>query len=328
MSKKTIAKFCFIVILLAGLAVLFSACSGISSKEMPAPSASHYFPPQVIGRITSADVIEASGIAASKCQSDVLWTHNDSGDGPFIFAFKPSGESLGTWKVKNAENGDWEDISEYKDGAGKCFLYIGDIGDNKKKGTEHTIYKISEPVVKASDAGSDIKNPLITNDPADSVSFAYPEKMQNAETLMVHPTSGSIYVLTKRVNGPSRVYRIEANFGSSDVQKAQLVAEISVPAIPNGLLTGGDISPDGKRVIICDYTQAYELTLPENASAFDEIWKQKPEIVDLGQRKQGEAVCYSADGTALFATSEGKKPPVIEVKRRPEKGGETLTTGH
>ena len=69
-------------------------------------------------------------------------------------------------------------------------------------------------------------------------------------------------------------------------------------------------------MIVCDYTQGYEFTLPEIASNFDEIWAQKPEIVDLGERKQGESVCYSVDGSSLFATSEGKRSSVIEVKRR------------
>jgi hypothetical protein len=46
------------------------------------------------------------------------------------------------------------------------------------------------------------------------------------------------------------------------------------------------------------------------------VWKQKPVVVGLGDRKQGEAVTYSADGLSIFATSEGKSPPLIEVKRR------------
>ena len=89
-----------------------------------------------------------------------------------------------------------------------------------------------------------------------------------------------------------------------------------MPAVPNGYLTGGDISPDGQRVIICDYSQAYELVLAENAAGFDEIWRVKPVVVDLGERWQGEAVCYSVDGMSIFATSEGRNSPVIEVKRR------------
>ena len=66
------------------------------------------------GRVSHCEITESSGIAASKCQSDVLWTHNDSGDNAFIFALDSTGEKLGTWKVSNAKNIDWEDIAEIK----------------------------------------------------------------------------------------------------------------------------------------------------------------------------------------------------------------------
>jgi hypothetical protein len=95
--------------------------------------------------------------------------------------------------------------------------------------------------------------------------------------------------------------------------KIEKVTEISVPAIPNGLLTGGDISPDGRRIILCDYTQAYELRLPDASTNFDDIWGQEPEPVDLGKRAAGEAVSYNINGTSIFATSEKKHSPVIEV---------------
>jgi len=81
-------------------------------------------------------------------------------------------------------------------------------------------------------------------------------------------------------------------------------------------LTGGDISPDGRHAIICDYTQGYELSLPEGSANFDDIWRQTPEVVDLGKRPHGESVGYNADGTAVYATSEDDNAPIIEVKRR------------
>lgn len=316
MSNKTIAKFYVFVIPVAAAALFFSSCSNLSSKEHKNERESHYDPPKVIGKIRSNDIDESSGIAASRCQNDVYWTHNDSDNGPYIYAFKASGDSLGTWKVQGAGSNDWEDIAAYKDSSGKCYLYIGDIGDNDLQFREHAVYRISEPIVKDSDAKSDRKSPL-TTEPAEVVKFKYPDMNQNAETLMVQPMTGSIYVLTKRVVGPSGVYRIKPEFGNTETQKGQIIAEVSVPSIPNGLLTGGDISPDGKRVIICDYTQGYEFELPAGAVNFDEVWAQKPEIVDLGDRKQGEGVCYSVDGTSILATSEGKRSPVIEVKRKP-----------
>ena len=315
MSNKTIAKFYVFVISFAALSVIFSACSDVSTKGDKIEPENHYDPPKIIGKIRSGDIAESSGIAASRCQNDVLWTHNDSDEGPYIFAFKPTGESLGTWKVQNSVNVDWEDIAAHKDKSGKCFLYIGDIGNNEQQFFEHSVYRIAEPIVKESDARSDRRNPLIT-EPAEVVKFRYPDTKQNAETLVVQPMTGSIYVLTKRLVGPSGVYRIKPDFGKPETQKAQIIAEISVPAIPNGLLTGGDVSPDGKRVILCDYSQGYEFALPAGAANFDEIWLQKPEIVDLGERNQGESVCYSIDGSSIFATSEGQRPPMIEVKRR------------
>jgi len=56
--------------------------------------------------------------------------------------------------------------------------------------------------------------------------------------------------------------------------------------------------------------------LPKNAKSFDEIWTEKLLIVELGERNQGEAVAYSADGKSIFATSEKKNSPIIQVKRK------------
>ena len=297
------------------LAILFSACSPVSSTVVENDTVSHFGHPVVIGTIRSPDITESSGIAASRCQNGVLWTHNDSGDDAFIFAVSFKGDSLGTWKVPNAQNIDWEDIAAYKDNRGKCFIYIGEIGDNKAKRPEHAIYRIAEPVVTPDGASSSRRAPLTASN-ASVIRFSYPERNSDAETLMVNPKNGDIYVITKHVSGPAGIFRIKPDFNRGDPVKAEKVGELSVPAIPNGFLTGGDISPDGQHVIICDYTQAYEYTVPKNAANFDEVWKQAPERIDRGPLAQGEAVCYNVDGTAIFLTSEGKNSPLIEVKRK------------
>ena len=314
MLNKTIAKIFTFVISLVFAASIFSSCADVSSSGQSAPQ-SRYDSPKVTGTIKSTDITESSGLAPSKCQQNVLWTHNDSDDGPYIFAVNASGENLGTWKVKNAENEDWEDIASFKDAAGQCYIYIGEIGDNKLKRGKQAVYRVKEPNIRTADAASNSKKPIET-EPAEAAQFQYPDQLENAETMMVHPVTGDVYVLTKRVSGPSRVYRFRPVFGSSESLTLEKIAEISVPAVPNGVLTGGDISPDAKHIIVCDYSQGYELTLPEASANFDDIWKQTPMPVDLGKRKQGESICYSADGNAIFAGSEGRNSPIIEVKTK------------
>lgn len=319
MLYRTISKKFPLVIFCLAVSTLSAACGGLHVKGGKAPAfdgdASRYEKPRVVGRIQSADITESSGIAASKCQPGVLWTHNDSGDAAFVFAIDETGKDLGTWKVENAENVDWEDITEYRDANGKCFLYIGDIGDDKKNPRgEHKIYRVPEPTVPSGGGGTSRKNPAATA-PAEVLTFSYPDEKQDAETLMVHPTAGSVYVVTKQRDRAAGVYRITPAFGSATAT-AEKVAEITVPAIPNGFLTGGDISPDGRSVVICDYFAAYEFSLPAGDEDFDDVWKQRPTVIELGERKQGEAVAYAADGKSIFATSEGRNQPLIQAMRK------------
>lgn len=314
MLNKTIAKFFVFVILITALSLLSAACSAVNPGGSRASEPAAYSASETTGKIKSSDVKESSGIAASKCQSDVFWSHNDSGDEAFIFAFNSVGDSLGTWLIPNVENRDWEDIATWKDSAGRCFIYIGEIGDNKLLWPEHAVIRVPEPLAARSEAPTTRSNAAQTL-PANTVSYVYPDGDHDAEALMVHPQSADIFVVTKTESGPAHVYRLKGDFGSSQVERAIKVAELSLPSVPNGMVTGGDIAPDGRRVVICDYRQAYELELPELAMDFDEIWKQKAHAFEIGRRKTGEAICYSVDGTQIFATSEGKNPPITSVRR-------------
>jgi len=66
---------------------------------------------QDLGLIEYDPIDEASGIAASRKNEDVLWTHNDSGDTNRIFAFDTQGRHLGFYIIKGAGNRDWEDMA-------------------------------------------------------------------------------------------------------------------------------------------------------------------------------------------------------------------------
>jgi len=290
----------------------FLACSHASSTEKPVPDSQEYQKPKNIGRLQNKDITESSGIAASYCQKGVYWTHNDSGDGPFIFAFDASGKDLGAWRVAGARNTDWEDIAAGKDASGKCFLYLAEIGNNKLERTEAGVYRVPEPTAVPGASGA---GPAETQ-PSSLLRFRYPDKPHNAESLLVNPQTGELYVLTKRIDGPASIFRLQPDFNAKEPAVAEKIGEIAVPSVPNGLLTGASIAPDGRRVIICDYSAGYELALPPGDTNFDDIWKQKPAVVDLGDRKQGESVTYTADGRSLMVTSEGKGAAIFEIDRR------------
>ena len=311
----TITKFFAFVIFFAAIISIFSGCISWRDPRPQSMKSSRYDKPKILGNIVDPDITESSGLVASKCQPGVFWTHNDSGDDAYIYGITQTGATLGRWKVPGAQNIDWEDIAEYKDASGRCFIYVGDIGDNRSKMTEHIVYRVREPLVTPDDSASNKKGPLST-EPTELLRFTYPDGAHNAETLMVNPTNGDIYVVTKRQTGPAGVYRLRHEFGDGRIARAEKVGDLSVPAVPNGLITGGDISQDGRRIIICDYVGGYEYSLPDSSMQFDDIWKEKPETVDLGNRPVGETVCYSPDGTSLYATSEGRSAPMIRITRK------------
>lgn len=321
MSKKTITKKSSFVILLTIFCSLFSGCFSISSSPTANDNraagnvSTRYEKAEIVGAIKTDEITESSGIAASKCQPDVFWTHNDSDGGTFIFAVNSKGEKLGTWEVGNSRNTDWEDIAALRNADGECFLYIGDIGDNRRAREFLAVFRVPEPTISATGKTSNGKTPLYVES-IEQIRFRYPDGSHDAETLLAHPQTGDLYILTKRLRGAASVFKLSKNYTPKRINPLEKIADFSVPAVPNGFLTGGDISPDGRRVVLCDYFSAYEIVLPEAAKNFDNIWREKPLIVELGEREQGEAVCYAADGAAIYATSENANSPIIKVRRK------------
>lgn len=271
-----------------------------------------YGPPTTIATLKDSSIIESSGVIASRAKPGAYWTHNDD-SGPFIYAFNSDGASLGVFRVTGASAFDWEDISI---GPGpqsdKSYLYIGDIGDNSAARSEIIIYRVAEPILDATSAKLTKARPG-TTESAEAIRLRYPDDKFDSETLLVHPISGNIYVVTKVPLVNPVVYEIAAPVTPGKVITMRRIGEIRVPSLFGGVLTGGSVSPDGRRVVFCDYFQGYEMALPAKSSDFNDIWKQRMTGFDLGKREQGEAITYRLDGKAFIATSEGALSPIIQV---------------
>jgi hypothetical protein len=275
--------------------------------------AAGYGEPETLGRLDDDSLDESSGLAASRLNPGVVWTHNDSGDKPLVYAFDARGRGRGVWQVTGARLHDWEDIATGPGPeTGRSYLYVGDIGDNKFARREIIVYRFPEPEVSDATAESGRRRPLAT-EAAEAIRLRYPERAHDAEALLVHPRTGDLYVVTKVLGGPAGVYKLPVPFAAGAVNTLTKVGEFTPPTLAGGLVTGGDIAPDGRRLVLCDYANGYELRLPRGATDFDAIWRQPPTKFSLGRREQGEGVAYAADGAAVFAASEGKRPPLVRV---------------
>lgn len=288
-----------------------------SREQKSTPSQSEtYGPPRVLGRLDDAAINESSGIVASRANPGLYWTHNDSGDGPNIYALDEHGARRGTWRVRGASARDWEDIAAGPGPqSGSSYLYIGDIGDNEARRSEIIVYRVKEPTIKPTDSSSSKLKPLVT-DETEVIRLRYPDGAHDAESLLVHPVTGDLFIVSKIPFANPTVYKAAAPLNTNGPTTLKRIAELNVPSLFGGLITGGDISPDGLRVALCDYVDGYELVLGDARAPFDQIWRQPLKPLDLGKRKQGESIAYRLDGRALLATSEGAHPPLIEVLRR------------
>lgn len=308
---------------LATVLIIAAACSGSNGRQAkPAPASSvttttasrhagpAYRPARLAGHIAEPAVTESSGLVASRLNPPELWTHNDSGGGPIVYCLSPTGEPCGSWTVSGASATDWEDIAI---GPGPDFhrpwLYLGDIGDNARQRTSIVVYRAPEPEVPPGAGAAK----AATTGPAEGLRLAYPDGAHDAEALMVHPVSGDLYVVTK--DAEPKVYKATAPLSASHPTALKLVATLPVTATPFDRITGGDISPDGRHVVLSNYFAGEELSLPAEESDFDAIWSQSAQTVDLGARDQGESVAYRLDGDAVLATSEGAGSPVYETRR-------------
>ena len=196
------------------------------------------------GTITIGNLKEASGIAASRRNSGVLWTHND-GTRQSVYAVSTNGARLATFNLTlNVD--DVEDVAVGPGPvAGLSYVYFGDIGGSQQTNgfrSSVNVLRVAEPFVdlawESAPHSTDFSG-------VERFTLTYPSGSYDAETLMVDPISGDVFVVTKQ-NGAARVYSVSLA-GATNNATLPLVF---VREVAFDQASGGDISADGTQIVL------------------------------------------------------------------------------
>ncbi|MEA2189283.1 MAG: hypothetical protein QOK16_4294 [Solirubrobacteraceae bacterium] len=243
---------------------------------------------RVTGRLRTPAATELSGLALSRRQPRLLWTHNDSGSAARILAVTPDGTLLADVSVTGAENEDWEDIAI----AGGT-LYIADIGDNRARRPSIAVYRVAEPRV-----------PATATAPVTRLSLRYPGEPRDAEALLVDPAGGGLVIVTKSFSGNAGIYL--ASRGAATLRRAGTIALGTGEAV-----TAASLSADGRTIALRSYDRAYvwRRALGESIPA---ALKRRPcsAHANLLREGQGEAIALTHDGRAFYTVPEGRAPVI------------------
>lgn len=273
------------------------------------PSMAANPPGECLCRLAKDDITESSGLAVSRRCGEVLWTHNDSGDKPRLFAFNQRGEHLGTSYLIGAEAIDWEDMGAFSYNS-QAYLFVADVGDNLRERDEYQIYVAREPKSPKKDTKAIV------------IRFTYEDGPHNCEAVAYDPIERTFLFVEKQLALTSRVY--EFAWPRRDQNKPLVARQIGTLPVP--LVTAMDISADGRQLIVASYGNGYRLE-----RNLDEGWRDaltRPGYaVEFPERRQGETVCFSPDASTIFLTSEKKPCPLFAVPnntRPPTSSGRDL----
>jgi len=205
------------------------------------------------GTFQDPDLRESSGVARSRILPGVLFTINDSGNPPILFATDSAGRSLGRWTVPGVRNQDWEAVAVGPCRTGSC-LYVADTGDNQERRPTVTIYRMREPARLERFRGAEDPTPL----DLDSIVFRYPDGPHDTEAMWIDQ-SGAVLLVSKGRGGSVRLYRVRPEGSREEPRVAELLQVL--PLVPSQRLgrwvTDAALSPDGHRVAIRTYTELY-----------------------------------------------------------------------
>ncbi|MFI1165880.1 WD40 repeat domain-containing protein [Streptomyces sp. NPDC020801] len=239
---------------------------------------------------------ESSGLAASHLHPGVYWTHNDSGYGPQIYAVDGrTGKTVAT--VTFSGVGKPRDFEAISIGPGNQ-IYCGDIGDNLGGTWPYVwIYKLPEPKV--------LKDQTIR---ATQYVVKYSDGPRNAESLIVHPKTGRVYIIDKKEDG-GHLFEGPAQLSPTGTNVFRPIAPVDLWA------TDAAFSPDGRQLAVRGYFGG--IYYDWNGGRI-----KREGTLNVPLQQQGESVTYTVDGKKLLYGSEGADSPV-QAQDAPGGGGDS-----
>lgn len=283
--------------------------------------------PEVAGHLP-AEVKESSGLAASRREAGLFWTHGDSGGEPVLQAIAADGTLRGAVRIAGVKNVDWEDLASFTLD-GRAWLLVADTGDNKGVRADCVLHVVAEPDPEKLAAGAERVVSV-----AWSIPVIYPDGARDCESVAVDAREGRVYLVAKRAK-PHGVYALPLRPGKAGAvfPAAERVGEMAgfpeaqgaerMMPVARGAYraqpTGMDFAADGSAAVIVTYGEV--LVYPKNK---DETWAQalgRPgRVVGSHDLKQAEAVAFGAGSaggavTDIYVTSEGAGAAVLRWRR-------------
>lgn len=293
---------------LTSFQVLVATIGPASSLLAACDDCSVYGPPASWGMVTHSAITEASGLASSRRNPGVLWTHND-GSRQRVFAISTNGNLLASYNL-NTEILDMEDVATGQLPSGAPVVYFGDIGASSspvQARRELQIIRAPEPLVSLAWADAPKSGAMAG---VEVIRLRYPDAGYDAEALLADPRAAHLYVATKQA-GFSRLYR--ANMASAT--NHSLVDLEYVRTIIFDSVSGGDISADGTRIVLRQEQAAAEWYRCDGESitaALSRPGRSVP-LPALTFEPNGEAVAYLQDRSGYLTVGEGALPNLYFV---------------
>jgi hypothetical protein len=253
------------VLLLAAAAALVPAAAQAAPKA------------EVVCAFQDARIDESSDLVVHR---GLLYTTNDSGDGPYVYVVSARDcATVGVTRFAEREPVDVEALT-----AGRAnTLWAGDIGDNDGARSHVTVYRMPRPSAGDHQVA------------ATAYDLVYADGARDAETLLVSPTTGRLYVVSKGLVGGT----VYAAPGRLRADRTNVLVPVGSTG---GLVTDGAFLPDGRHFVLRDYSSA---TLYRTAG-------MRPVArFDLPRQPQGEGI--AVDGSDVLVGSEGEHAKVLRV---------------
>ena len=238
-------------------------------------------------------IAESSGLAASRLHPGIYWTHNDQDTGPYIYAVDgATGETVA--RVSLSGIGTPRDVEAIGIGPGNR-IFVGDLGDNLGGTWPHVwIYELPEP--------EELKDQTVK---ATQYVVKYADGARDAESLLIHPKTGRVYIIDKNEDG-GHLYEGPAELSASGTNTFEPTVPVDLQA------TDAAFSPDGEQIAVRSYFGGVRYDWNGG-----KIQRKGRISAPLGQ---GESVTYTIDGKKLLLGMEGANSPV-KAEDVPGSGG-------